>query len=171
MLPAIERLLKQRTAPDRHHVSILVLSPTRELAQHIAKESVSIVAGRRSIEVQCVVGGTNMQTEAARFDKNRIDILVATPDRLIDHIRDSNLGPRFKFLQCLVLDEADRLLDQGFMPAIQTILGSLPDRNTRPRQTLLFSATLPEKVKMLSSAALLPTYRYISTISETEQST
>ncbi|KAF9520458.1 hypothetical protein BS47DRAFT_1387102 [Hydnum rufescens UP504] len=187
---AIERLLKQRTAPDRHHVSILVLSPTRELAQQIAKESVSIVAGRRSVEVQCVVGGTNMRAEAARFDKNRIDILVATPGRLIDHIQNSNLGPRFKFLQCLVLDgqslytkclgscskwiwtsEADRLLDQGFMAAIQTILGSLPDRNTRPRQTLLFSATLPKEVQRLSSAALLPTYRYISTISETEQST
>ena len=77
MLPAIERLLKLKTAPDRHHVSILVLSPTRELAQQIAKESVAIVAGRRSVEVQCVVGGTNMRVEAARFDKSRLDILVA----------------------------------------------------------------------------------------------
>lgn len=77
MLPVIERLLNMQTLPDAQHISVLVLSPTRELAQQIAKESLSLIQGRRCLGVHCVVGGTNMRSEAAKFKTQRMDILVA----------------------------------------------------------------------------------------------
>lgn len=94
------------------------------------------------------------------------DILVATPGRLVDLIENYQVGPRLGQLRTLVLDEADRLLDQGFRRELVKILDALPDRKAVPRQTLLFSATLPEGVHSISSIALKPDHKFITTLKD-----
>lgn len=94
------------------------------------------------------------------------DILVATPGRLLDLIENYGVGSRLSQIRTLVLDEADRLLDQGFRRELVKILDALPDRKAVPRQTLLFSATLPEGVHSISSIALKPDHKFITTLKE-----
>lgn len=86
-----------------------------------------------------------MNTETKRLAA-RCDILVATPGRLLDHLENGGLQAKLSFLRVLVLDEADRLLEQGFRKELEKIIGYLPPRNAVPRQTLLFSATIPQQV-------------------------
>lgn len=87
-----------------------------------------------------------MGAETKRLNNQRCDILVATPGRLIDHLENSNLKAKFSALRALVLDEADRLLEAGFRRELIKIIDCLPDRKNVPRQTLLFSATVPQSV-------------------------
>ena len=105
--------------------------------------------------VQHVVGGTNMQAETNRLNTQRADILVATPGRMVDHLQNSNLKTKLSSLRTLILDEADRLLEQGFRKELMAIINGLPNRSSVPRQTLLFSATVPDQVHQVSEPRIL----------------
>jgi len=120
----------------------LILAPTRELAVQITKELRSI-AGSHGLHVFAVYGGAGMGGQIAQLRRG-FDILVATPGRLLDHVRQGTL--RLDRVNCVVLDEADRMLDIGFKPDIDRILAMVSPE----RQTLLFSATIDERIKQMS---------------------
>ncbi|CAE6427925.1 unnamed protein product [Rhizoctonia solani] len=171
LVPAIETLRRVEQTSSLGVASVLVISPTRELAQQIGQEAQMLVKGM-PYGVQVIVGGgPKVAIESNRLLKNRMDILVATPGRLVDHIQNFSMRSQLSYIRFLILDEADRLLDQGFRRDLETILQALPDRKTKPRQALLFSATVSEEVKKIGTLALLPGYQYISTVAENESST
>ena len=112
LLPALQNMLKQ-SAPQGQ-VSILILSPTRELALQIAAEAEGLVSKfARPIEVHTAFGGTARATALNKFKHGKPTILVATPGRLIDYMSEPEFQSRFRNLKTLILDEADRMLDQG----------------------------------------------------------
>ena len=135
--------LVERVEPDTKHISALVLAPTRELASQIVDELQSI-SGARRLRIAAVYGGVGFgpQSAAAR----RADIVVATPGRLEDLIARGVVS--LKHVQILVLDEADRMLDMGFKPAVDRIVSQAPAQ----RQTLFFSATLEGAIGKLATA-------------------
>jgi ATP-dependent RNA helicase RhlE len=142
LLPVLHQLLAQ----PRGTTQALVLTPTRELAQQIDDVCVGL-AYHTSLRVGLLVGGAAMgpQEKALRAG---VELLVATPGRLLDHMRQSQA--RFDQVRILVLDEADRMLDMGFLPDIKRIIARLPAR----RQTLLFSATMPPVIAKLAREIL-----------------
>ncbi|KAI8616832.1 P-loop containing nucleoside triphosphate hydrolase protein [Chytriomyces sp. MP71] len=173
LIPAIERLYRNTTSgtrlPHSNAVSILVISPTRELAQQIAVEAEQLLTFL-PFKVQVVIGGTNMNAETKRLanPNQRCDLLIATPGRLLDHFENSGLKAACSNLQVLIFDEADRLLEEGFKREIDKIIGFLPPTQ---RQTLLFSATIPPSVHEVAQKALRPGFKFITTIAEYESST
>ena len=145
-LPIIHRLLPQSSAsmsPARHPVRALILAPTRELAEQVAENVKMYIAGT-PLRCATVYGGVDMdpQTQALRAG---VEIIVATPGRLLDHLQSKNTS--LSQVQVVVLDEADRMLDMGFLPDISRILNLLP----RQRQSLMFSATFSEEIKKLAA--------------------
>jgi len=145
-LPIIQRLLPHASAsmsPARHPVRALVLAPTRELAEQVADNFKKYIS-KTALRCATVYGGVDMdpQTQALRAG---VEIIVATPGRLLDHLQQKNtsLGQ----VQIVVLDEADRMLDMGFLPDISRILNLLP----KERQSLMFSATFSEEIKKLAA--------------------
>ncbi len=169
LLPTIERLhaASMTGTLDRRMISGLILSPTRELATQIRDEG-SKLCTFHTFKLMQVVGGTNINTDRRRLSEMH-DILVATPGRLQDHIENTpGAKAKLQALRVLVLDEADQLLEMGFRPDIERILSHLP---TAGRQTLLFSATVPEKVHSVSRLALKPDHLYIDCIDPSEDST
>jgi len=138
VLPILHRLLSQTPGRTR----ALVLSPTRELAAQIEVALRGLAKGTR-IRGHAVYGGVGMAAQEHAL-RSGVDVVVATPGRLLDHMSRRNVD--FRGLQVLVLDEADRMLDMGFLPDVQRIVGALP----RDRQTLLFSATMPPEIEALS---------------------
>ncbi|EGG04477.1 uncharacterized protein MELLADRAFT_37461 [Melampsora larici-populina 98AG31] len=163
LVPAVEKLRNLTPMPPNRQISILIISPTRELAAQIARECQPLLEGT-SFGVQCVVGGTNINTEINKLKNNRCDVLVATPGRLKDHLLNQGLQGQLRQLRFFILDEADRLLDMGFKPDIDQILQTLPDRRSVPRQSMLFSATIPAEVMKVKNAVLLPNHAHISTL-------
>lgn len=95
-----------------------------------------------------------MNSEGKRFRNTRCDILIATPGRLLDHLENGSLRPKLANLKSLILDEADRLLDQGFSRDLEKIFAMLPSRRAVPRQAMLFSATMSKEVKQVCNAVL-----------------
>ncbi|KAG9119162.1 hypothetical protein FRC07_005974, partial [Ceratobasidium sp. 392] len=171
LIPAIETLRRSRRQPALGTASVLVISPTRELAQQIGKEAETLTKGMPyGVEV-ITGGGPKVPGESKRLQNSRMDILIATPGRLVDHIQNYSMRSQLSEIQFLILDEADRLLDQGFRRDLEAILVALPDRRLQPRQALLFSATVSEEVKSIGTLALLPQYEFISTVSDNESST
>ncbi|PRW59356.1 DEAD box RNA helicase isoform B [Chlorella sorokiniana] len=164
LVPAIEALAR---APPRQGdgISVLVLSPTRELASQIEKEAEQLLRFH-PFKAQVVYGGTNINSERNRLG-GRCDVLVATPGRLIDHLENSGLAQKLQHIRTLVLDEADQLLEMGFRPAIERVLSFLP----RDRQTLLFSATMPQAVQQVAGLALKQQHSFIDTIGEEDSAT
>ena len=151
VIPMIERLaLLPKGQPQA-----LILLPTRELALQIFG-SIEKLGRSHGISATVIVGGSDMQAQI-RGLRQRPNILVATPGRLLDHMWNGtvNLAP----IKILVLDEADRMLDMGFAPQINQILDALPIE----RQTLLFSATIPEDVTRLVQASLASAVRVMVT--------
>lgn len=141
LVPAIQKLLEQNS--PAHAMRVLVLVPTRELALQVAEQAEALTK-HTDLRVAAVYGGVGMVNQEQAL-KRRTDIIIATPGRLQDHM---NRGySSFKDLQILVLDEADRMLDVGFLPAIRRIVQVLP----RDRQTMLFSATLVPSILSLAS--------------------
>jgi ATP-dependent RNA helicase RhlE len=136
-LPIVHRLLD---GPRRTRV--LVLTPTRELCMQV-EESFRKYATPAGIDVQSVFGGVAMEPQE-RALKDGVDVVVATPGRLLDHLERGNVD--FENLEVLVLDEADRMLDMGFAPQINRVVAQIPPY----RQTLLFSATMPPEVDALA---------------------
>eukprot|EP00617_Octactis_speculum_P021024 CAMPEP_0185769062 /NCGR_PEP_ID=MMETSP1174-20130828/53346_1 /TAXON_ID=35687 /ORGANISM="Dictyocha speculum, Strain CCMP1381" /LENGTH=556 /DNA_ID=CAMNT_0028454013 /DNA_START=125 /DNA_END=1792 /DNA_ORIENTATION=+ len=163
LVPSVQRILESPTQPvlRQAEIGVLILSPTRELAQQTAREAKTILAFHGNdyegdYGVQCVVGGTPVGREANRLRKCPPAILVATPGRLLDHLQqDDRTGVKkaCRNLRVLVFDEADRLLDQGFKKAIDSIVAML-SASSKTRQTMLFSATFPDSVTQIASNAL-----------------
>mmetsp|Transcript_5884 Transcript_5884/g.16788 ORF Transcript_5884/g.16788 Transcript_5884/m.16788 type:complete len:768 (-) Transcript_5884:94-2397(-) len=144
-LPLLERLLfRSRRVPA---IYVLVLTPTRELAVQV-HSMITQLAKFTDVRVALVVGGLSLSVQAATL-RTSPEVVVATPGRLIDHLRNSHVVG-LEDLQVLVLDEADRLLGMGFTDEVQQIVALAP----RERQTLLFSATMTEDVEQLVHASL-----------------
>ena len=145
-LPILHRLLAERKHPGKKGVRCLVMAPTRELASQIAESFRSYSAGS-PIRVALMFGGVPKPRQARALD-NGVDVLVATPGRLLDHLNDRavNLGN----VEFLVLDEADHMLDLGFIVPIKKIVSYIP----KQRQTLFFSATMPKEIEGLAAALL-----------------
>jgi ATP-dependent RNA helicase RhlE len=144
-LPILQKLLpfaSSSTSPAKHPIRALVLTPTRELAIQV-EESIKVYAKQTPLKSLVVFGGIDIKTQTPHL-KTGIEILVATPGRLLDHVEQKtlNLGQ----VQILVLDEADRMLDMGFMPDLKRILALLP----KQRQNLMFSATFSNEIKKLA---------------------
>src|SRR5262245_20116923 len=142
LLPILHRLIDKPRGTTR----ALVLTPTRELAAQIV-EDMNDLAVHTPLTSAPVVGGVGMGPQEHAF-RSGADVIVATPGRLLDHFRSPYA--RLAGLQFLVLDEADRMLDMGFLPDIRRILRHLPQR----RQTLFFSATMPAPIAALSREIL-----------------
>ena len=169
LLPAIQTLINRNRQPGSG-VSLLVISPTRELAMQIAKEATALLKRLPKYKVAFAIGGTNKNTEEAQI-LNGCDILIATPGRLLDHLSDERVKWNFRNLDTLVLDEADRLLDMGFMPALKDIVKALPNKEESKRQGMLFSATIAPHVQTVAHLILSKGYKFISTIPEGELNT
>ena len=145
-LPMLQRLMPHANSsmsPARHPVRGLILAPTRELADQVA-DNLKKYASKSQLRVAVVYGGVDMkpQTEALR---RGCEVVIATPGRLLDHIEQKNTN--LSQVQIVVLDEADRMLDMGFLPDISRILNFLP----KERQSLMFSATFSEEIKKLAA--------------------
>jgi ATP-dependent RNA helicase RhlE len=148
-LPLLQRLLKHEnasTSPARHPVRALILLPTRELADQVAQQ-VKLYAKYTNLRSAVVFGGMDMKPQTLEL-KRGVEVLVATPGRLLDHIEAKNAV--LNQVEYVVLDEADRMLDIGFLPDLQRILSYLPKQRT----TLLFSATFSPEIKRLASSYL-----------------
>lgn len=146
LIPAVELIYKLRFMP-RNGTGVIIISPTRELSMQtfgVLKE----LMNHHNHTYGLVMGGSNRQVESDKLSKG-VNILVATPGRLLDHLQNS---PDFlyKNLQCLVIDEVDRILEIGFEEELKQIINLLPKR----RQTMLFSATQTDKIDALSKLAL-----------------
>ncbi len=145
-LPLLQRLAASKTKPKPFTARVLILSPTRELAAQIHK-SVRDYGRKLSLKSACVVGGVAVRPQRKALEGG-VDILVATPGRLEDLLQQRAV--RLSDVETIVLDEADQMLDIGFMPAILRILKLCPAK----RQTLLFSATMPKEIRELSEKHL-----------------
>jgi superfamily II DNA/RNA helicase len=148
-LPIIQLLLAHAStsmSPARHPVRALILTPTRELAVQVA-ENVKAYAQHTPLRSTVVFGGMDMkpQTETLRHG---VEIVIATPGRLLDHVEQKNIS--LAQVQMLVMDEADRMLDMGFLPDLQRIINLLPKK----RQNLMFSATFSPEIKKLANTFL-----------------
>jgi superfamily II DNA/RNA helicase len=148
-LPLLQRMIKHEnssTSPARHPVRALVLLPTRELADQVAQQ-VKLYAKYTQLRCAVVFGGMDMKPQTAEL-KRGVEVLVATPGRLLDHIEAKTAV--LNQVEYVVLDEADRMLDIGFLPDLQRILSYLPKQRT----TLLFSATFSPEIKRLANSYL-----------------
>src|SRR5262249_31698186 len=148
-LPLLQKMLRHQSSsvsPARHPVRALVLAPTRELADQVAA-NVKAYAQHTLLRSAVVFGGVDMKPQTAEL-KAGVEVLIATPGRLLDHIEAKNCA--LHQVEYVVLDEADRMLDIGFLPDLQRILSYLP----KQRQTLLFSATFSPEIKKLAQSYL-----------------
>ncbi|BDU75071.1 DEAD/DEAH box helicase [Mesoterricola sediminis] len=149
VLPILQLLApdaNSSTSPARHPVRCLILTPTRELCMQV-EESVRTYGRHLPLRSTSIFGGVNINPQVKAL-RSGVEILVATPGRLLDHHQQGNLN--FSHLRFLVLDEADRMLDMGFIRDIRKILALLPAN----RQNLLFSATFSDEIRDLASAFL-----------------
>jgi ATP-dependent RNA helicase RhlE len=142
LLPILQRLIDKKPGTTR----ALILTPTRELAAQIV-EHFEDLARFTNVRAAAVYGGVGMNPQKRAF-RNGVDVLVACPGRLLDHFQYDYA--RLQGLEVLVLDEADRMLDMGFLPDIRRVLRHVP----RPQQTLFFSATMPDPIVQLSREML-----------------
>jgi superfamily II DNA/RNA helicase len=148
-IPLLQKMLRHENAsmsPARHPVRALVLAPTRELADQVAA-NVKNYAKHTRLRSAVVFGGVDMKPQTLEL-KAGVEVLIATPGRLLDHIEAKNAI--LNQVEYVVLDEADRMLDIGFLPDLQRILSFLP----KARQTLLFSATFSPEIKKLAASYL-----------------
>jgi len=148
-LPILQKLAQYANtspSPARHHVRALIIAPTRELAIQV-EEQIKEYGKHTNLRSTCVFGGVDIRQQLA-IVRAGVEILVATPGRLLDHVEQKsvNLGQ----VEILVLDEADRMLDMGFIPDIKRIMALLPAK----RQNLLFSATFSNEIKKLADELL-----------------
>ncbi len=145
-LPILHRLAASRRPAPRHHARVLVLSPTRELAAQIA-DSFKTYGRHTGLTVAVMYGGVAHRPQATAMSRG-VDVLVATPGRLIDHLDQRSVV--LSGTEILVLDEADQMLDMGFIRPIRQIVAKLSQR----RQSLFFSATMPKEIGALAAELL-----------------
>ncbi|KAK0643609.1 P-loop containing nucleoside triphosphate hydrolase protein [Cercophora newfieldiana] len=179
LVPVLQRILLQqpelayrgRSRARCDDIRAIIISPTRELAEQIAVEAKKLVQNT-GIVVQTAVGGTQKDRMLRETQRQGCHLLVGTPGRLHDLLSDPDSGIRAPRLEALVLDEADRMLDVGFNQELQEILKYLPDRAEVPRQTLLFSATIPKNVIGLARTYINPqNFEFVQTIKADEVQT
>ena len=145
LLPALQHLLdfpRKKSGPPR----ILILTPTRELAMQVADHAREL-AKHTHLDIATITGGVAYMNHAEVFSENQ-DIVVATTGRLLQYIKEENFDCRA--VETLILDEADRMLDMGFLPDVKRIIAKLPKR----KQTLFFSATMPSEIRKLAQSLL-----------------
>ncbi|MEO6148344.1 MAG: DEAD/DEAH box helicase [Sulfuriferula sp.] len=148
-LPLLSRLAPYASSspsPARHPIRALILTPTRELAMQV-EESVNRYGKYLPVRISVVYGGVNINPQIDAL-RSGVDILVATPGRLLDHVQNKTLN--LSQVQMLVLDEADRMLDMGFMPDLRRIIALLP----AARQNMMFSATFSGEIKKLADSMM-----------------
>ncbi|XP_018051556.1 PREDICTED: probable ATP-dependent RNA helicase pitchoune [Atta colombica] len=163
LIPAVELIYKLKFMP-RNGTGCIIMSPTRELAMQtfgVLKELMKYHYHTYGL----LMGGASRQTEAQKLEKG-INIIVATPGRLLDHLQNT-LDFLYKNLQCLIIDEADRILDIGYEEELKQIINILPKR----RQTMLFSATQTQKVAMITTLALKKEPIYVGVDDDKEMAT
>jgi len=145
-LPILDHLARSTRPPTRHTCRALILSPTRELATQIGN-SFRVYGRHLGLSVAVVVGGVSQRPQAIALARG-VDVLVATPGRLIDHLGERNIS--CAETEIFVLDEADQMLDLGFLPSIRRIVALLAGS----QQNLFFSATMPREVGKLANELL-----------------
>jgi ATP-dependent RNA helicase RhlE len=145
-LPILQRLMASSHEGKKRHPRALILVPTRELAIQV-QESVETYGRHLPLKSVAIFGGVNIRGQISRI-RNGLDIVVATPGRLLDHVNQRTLN--LAHVETLVLDEADRMLDMGFIRDIRKIIGLLPEK----RQNLMYSATFSRDIKQLASSIL-----------------
>ncbi|HYQ90805.1 MAG TPA: DEAD/DEAH box helicase [Candidatus Competibacteraceae bacterium] len=149
-LPLLQRLSQNRSSgpnrESRRPLRALVLTPTRELAAQVG-DSFRTYGRHLAVRTATIFGGVNIRPQIDTLRRG-VDILVATPGRLLDHVQQRTIS--LANIEILILDEADRMLDMGFIPDIRRILALLP----RQRQNLLFSATFPDAIRTLADGLL-----------------
>lgn len=171
LMPIIQRILRDPKLESRSRfpkaatgdIRALIISPTRELAEQIANDARKVTANT-SVVVQTAVGGTQKRFHLQKMQREGCHILVGTPGRVNDILSDPDSGVRLDNIETFVLDEADRLLDIGFLPTIEEIQRYMPSRSERPRQTLMFSATVPKEVVSLVRQTLRPDFKFVRTV-------
>jgi ATP-dependent RNA helicase RhlE len=144
-IPTVQNLLEHASdssSPAKHLVRGLILAPTRELAQQIYDVFLSLI-GNTPLKIALLLGGESMPLQKQSLQKG-VDIVIATIGRLYDHVNVGNI--KLNKVEILILDEADRMLDMGFLPDLEKIFSFLPQK----RQTLLFSATFSDYIKKLT---------------------
>lgn len=161
-LPILQRLSEHPPAMEGAKVRALILTPTRELAAQV-EESVRIYGGHLHISSMTLFGGVGIHPQIDRL-KKKVDVVVATPGRLLDHLGQGTID--LSGVEILVLDEADRMLDMGFIRDIRKILAMLPSQ----RQNLLFSATFSGEIRSLADSLLTdPAQIQVSPINATAE--
>ncbi len=145
-LPVLQRLQQTHSEGQKPYPRVLVLTPTRELAAQV-QESVRDYGRYLPFRSAAIFGGVSINPQKQKLIKG-VDIVVATPGRLLDHIQQRSIN--LSKVEILVLDEADRMLDMGFIRDIRKILNVIP----KQRQTLLFSATFSQEIRALTSEFL-----------------
>jgi len=171
LLPALNNLLTGRNV-QWNKVNILILAPTRELAQQIADECDKLTSQcQPAIECHLATGGSNRKASLNKFLSGKPTILVATPGRMNDYLTEA--GPRQKLdaVRCVVLDEADRMLDAGFLPDLMRILAQLPPKKEANWQGMCFSATMPPEINKVLHNVLTPDHARLSTLSANDAPT
>ncbi len=145
-LPMLELLSQAKPTKQKHQIKALILTPTRELAAQV-HESVELYAKHLPFKSTVIFGGVKINPQITKLRKG-VDIVIATPGRLLDHMGQKTIDLRH--VDFLILDEADRMLDMGFVNDIKKVIAQLP----KQRQTLLFSATYSDAIKKLSNSFL-----------------
>ncbi|KAH7135707.1 ATP-dependent RNA helicase mss116 mitochondrial precursor [Dendryphion nanum] len=180
LIPIVQRMINEdpklgerprgykRARPD--DIRAIVISPTRELAEQIAVEAKKITAGT-GIVVQIAVGGTQKRAMLMQTQREGCHLLIGTPGRLCDIFSDPYSGVKAPKLNALVMDEADRLLDDGFTKEIDEIKKYLPDPEEVDRQTMMFSATVPRDVVDLVRRTLKPGFHFANCVDDAEAPT
>lgn len=180
LIPVLQRIIQNdprlaersrgysRAKPD--DIRAIIISPTRELAEQIAMEAKKVVSGTGLI-VQTAVGGTQKRMMLQKTQREGCHIMIGTPGRLNDILSDPYSGVKAPKLNALVMDEADRLLDQGFTDEINQIKSHLPDPEEVERQNLMFSATLSREVVDLVRNTMRPGFHFAKCVDENEEPT
>jgi ATP-dependent RNA helicase MSS116 len=168
--PELAHPAQRRDRATPSDIRAIIISPTRELAEQIAVEAKKLTR-MTAVKVQVAVGGSNKKGMLYQMQREGCHLLVATPGRLNDLLTDPYSKISAPRLKAIVLDEADRLLDQGFSKDIEDIISILPSRDLVDRQTLLFSATVPREVMRLVRSTLKPDFQFVQTVNENEAPT
>lgn len=171
LLPTLHTILNSQPLPHGQ-VGALIISPTRELALQISKECDQLTSqtGGKRLECHVAFGGTARARNLKEFMTGSPTILVATPGRLKDYLSETQVARKFGSLRTLVLDEADTMLESGFLEDVKQILKLLPPKSAG-WQGMCFSATIPPKVKDVVDCVLAPGYTSLSTIDKSEPPT
>jgi ATP-dependent RNA helicase RhlE len=142
LLPILQKLTTDKQQPAKRAARVLVLTPTRELASQVT-DNLHELDAKRKVRAVTIVGGASFNRQNLELRKG-VQVVIATPGRLMDHIENRTVD--LSRVEVLVLDEADRMLDMGFLPVIRQIIALLPGE----RQTLLFSATMSAAVEAIA---------------------